>query len=408
VSFVEANVLNARCDVPETDGSLSFYFFDVDDNLLLLSTQLYLWNAETRLEQAISSGEFAAVQSELGRPGPWQAWAMRSETFRNFNDQVGVAPDQQSFVRDIAFAVRGSATWKGPSWPLLVHAATMQRPIAIISARGHDPKTVEAGLQKLVDLGELAAVPPIIGVYTVSNGDVLKALGVTDPAMTVPSIKKLAIKSGVETALQKYGSLPPHRFGMSDDDPANVVLAISAMRDCKLKYPDKRFFVINTNGREFVKLEIFPMSDPVTSHDHLLGGIATEITQTVTDAVRHEIGGAAVSVYISNMDKAVNFYCEALGLTLRSRIGDEWAEFATRDGFVIGLHPAHPPTTVMPGTTGAINIELRASGGLESAIAELTRRGVPFTTPIQDYEHVRLVTCADPDGNQLFLAQPLA
>jgi len=52
---------------------------------------------------------------------------------------------------------------------------------------------------------------------------------------------------------------------MSDDDPNNVTLAISAMRDCKVKYPDKRFFVINTNREEFVKLEIFRMDDPVTA-----------------------------------------------------------------------------------------------------------------------------------------------
>jgi predicted enzyme related to lactoylglutathione lyase len=392
----------------EGDGSLSFYFFDVDDNLLILSTRLYLWNAETKAEQAISSAEFAAIQGALGRPGAWQAWAVRSETFRDFNDQEGVATDQQSFVRDVASAAQGSEPWQGPSWPLLVHAAMMQRPIAIISARGHAPKTIEAGLQKLMNLGKLPAVPPILGIYTVTNPGVLLEIGVTDPAMTIPSVKKLAIETAVEVALQKYGSAPPHRFGMSDDDPANVVLAISAMRDGKLKYPDKRFFVINTNGKEFVKLEIFPMSDPVTAHDHLLGGLKSDKEKSAKDSGRHEIGGAAVSVYISNMDRAVKFYSEALGLTLQSRIGDEWAELATSDGFVIGLHPAHPPTSVTPGTAGAINIELRASGDLETTIASLTSHGVSFVTAIQNYEHVRLITCADPDGNQLFLAQPLS
>jgi hypothetical protein len=33
--------------MPASDGSLSFYFFDID-NLLFLPTRLYLWNAETR------------------------------------------------------------------------------------------------------------------------------------------------------------------------------------------------------------------------------------------------------------------------------------------------------------------------------------------------------------------------
>jgi predicted enzyme related to lactoylglutathione lyase len=390
-----------------TDGSISFYFFDVDDNLLFLSTRLYLWNAEEGVERALSSGEFATVQADLGRPGMWQAWAVRAETFRDFRDQPSLPPERQAFVRDVASAAQGTALWKGPSWPLLVHAAEMQRPIAIISARGHAPDTVRAGFEKLVSLGQLAAVPPILGIYTISNPDVQTAMGVTDAAMTIPSLKKIAIKTAVETALQKYGAQPPHRFGMSDDDPANVVLAVSAMRDCKLKHHDKRFFVINTNGKEFVKLEIFPMADPVTAPAgaHMLSSPQPSLPAGPSGA-RFEIGGAAVSVYISDMARAIRFYTEGLGLTLRTRIGDEWAEIATPDGFVIGLHPSHP-NTCKPGTPGAINIELRAAGALDSAVESLTKHGVRFTSEIQNYEHVRLITCADPDGNELFLAQPL-
>jgi hypothetical protein len=247
------------------DGSISFYFFDIDDNLLFLPTQLYLWNAETQQEMALTSGEFADVQGELGRPGKWHAWAVRPETFRDFRDLPGVAASQQTFVRDIRAAVESGKTWQGPSWPLLVHAAANERPIACVTARGHEPATIEAGLFALVKRGEIATVPPIVGLYAVSNPGVLKALGVTDPHMTVPSIKKIAIRDAVARGLQQYGAEPPHRFGMSDDDPNNVTLAISAMRDCKMKFPDKRFFVINTNREEFVKLEIFPMAHPVTA-----------------------------------------------------------------------------------------------------------------------------------------------
>jgi predicted enzyme related to lactoylglutathione lyase len=192
---------------------------------------------------------------------------------------------------------------------------------------------------------------------------------------------------------------------MSDDDPANVVLAISAMRDCKLKYPDKRFFVINTNGKEFVKLEIFPMSDPVTARNHLLGGVPA--ASTGVNGRNTGIRSAATSVYISNMDRAIKFYSEGLGLTLQSRIGNEWAELVTSSGVVIGLHPAQPPTTVTPGTIGAINLEFQTANDLESAISSLKSQGVPFLTDIQEYPHVRLITCSDPEGNHLFLAQPL-
>jgi hypothetical protein len=247
------------------DGSISFYFFDIDDNLLFLPTKLYLWNAETRSEMAVSSGEFAAVQNDLGRKGKWQPWTARAETFRDFRDRPGVAPADQPFVRDVRTAVATGTAWQGPSWPLLVHAARNQRPIACVTARGHTPETIEAGLAELVQRGLIAAMPPIIGIYCVTNDAVRQALGASDPDMTVPSVKKIAIRDAVAKGLQRYGAAPPHRFGMSDDDPNNVTLAISAMRDCKTQYPDKRFFVINTNFQEFVKLEIFPMAHPVTA-----------------------------------------------------------------------------------------------------------------------------------------------
>jgi len=248
----------------DPDGSLSFYFFDIDDNLFFLSTSLYLWNAERQTEQSISSGDFARVQNDLGRAGKWQSWAIREETFRDFRDRTGADIEDQPFIRDLLAAIDGPA-WQGPSWPLLVHAADQQRPIALVSARGHEPATIEAGLRKLVEHGLLNAMPPILDIYTVTNPNVRAMLGARDPAMTVPSVKKLAIKNAVDKALDEYGHEPPHRFGMSDDDPNNVVLAISAMRDCKTQYPDKRFFVINTNRDEYVKLEIFPMAHPVTA-----------------------------------------------------------------------------------------------------------------------------------------------
>ncbi len=51
---------------------------------------------------------------------------------------------------------------------------------------------------------------------------------------------------------------------MSDDDPQNVDLIVKAMCDCKARHMRKRFFVINTHQGEWVKLEVFPVSYPVT------------------------------------------------------------------------------------------------------------------------------------------------
>jgi catechol 2,3-dioxygenase-like lactoylglutathione lyase family enzyme len=197
---------------------------------------------------------------------------------------------------------------------------------------------------------------------------------------------------------------------MSDDDPNNVVLAISAMRDCKLQFPNKRFFVINTNHDEFVKLEIFPMAHPVTaaaSGTRLLQDSGRTEHEAAAKAVKPaaDILGGNASVYVSDMNRAVMFYTDTLGLRLRTRIGDEWAEIDAGNGLVLGLHPARPPATVSPGVAGAINIELAVTKSLEKVVATLKKRRVKFKGPIEKYENVHLAWLTDPDGNALVLAQ---
>jgi catechol 2,3-dioxygenase-like lactoylglutathione lyase family enzyme len=402
--------------MPTADKSVSFYFFDIDDNLFFLPTSIYLWNAEAQLEQAVTSGVYARIQSELGRAGEWLAWSKRDETFRDFRDSPDIPTEEQPFLRDLQAATSGTAPWQGPSWSLLVRTARRQRPIAMVTARGHEPSTIEAGLQKLVEMGYLPAVPPIVGIYAVTNPGVRAMLGAEDPAMTVPSIKKLAIKHAVDAALTQYGSSPPHRFGMSDDDPNNVVLAISAMRDCKLKYPDKRFFVINTNHEEFVKVEIFPMTHPVTADvtgAHLLREDGPPVEHPSGDGEGHREGprpaifGGSALVYVSEMNRAIAFYTEVLGFKLRAQAGGDGAEIEAGNGLVISLQPASPPDTPAPGTAGAINIKLTVSRPLEEIVAVLSARGVSFNGPILDHEGVRVTSLSDPDDNGLLLAEGL-
>lgn len=385
-------------------GDQSFYFFDIDDNLLFLPTRIYLWNAETKSEKAVSSGEFAAIQNSLGRPGPWQAWSIFDGTFRDFRDDPSAPLEQQTFIKDLEAALAGAAVWQGPSWPLLIHAADKGRAIAMVTARGHDPKTIEAGLKLLADRGLLKVVPPILGIYTVSNLDVRRLVGAEDPAMTVPSVKKRAIKHAVAIALRDYGPDLPHRFGMSDDDPNNVVLAISAMRDCKQDHPDKRFFVINTNHDEYVKLEIFPMAHPVTGPAQ---GKALLADTPETEAPQAPSVGGNASIYVTDIDRAVEFFTTKLGFPLKVRVGTEWAEIDAGKGLVIGIHRARPPETVAAGTPGAINIELTVTRPMDDVVAELKARGVTFKGDVLNYPAVRIATVLDPDNNEILLGQVL-
>ena len=119
------------------------------------------------------------------------------------------------------------------------------------------------------------------------------------------------------------------------------------------------------------------------------------------------INGGTASVYVSDMDRAVAFYTDAVGLKLRNRVGTTWAELDAGKGLIIGLHPASPPDTAAAGTQGAINIELAVTEPLEVVIEALTQRGVEFTGPIKEYEAVRIASFYDPDRNVIVLGQVL-
>jgi hypothetical protein len=257
-----------------TAGGVSFYFFDFDDNIMFLATPILIRNTVTREVMEISTGEFANIQSRLGQPGKWGEYALFDGSFSHFRDvpAAQLQPGQeQRFVEDIERAIKSDGgKWKGPSWKLFAYACEKQRPVSIITARGHTPETVKAGIRVLFDNGLIAKEPNYFAVFPVGNDEVRRAqLGDCDLIMTTPALKKVAIVKSVEMALAKYGLEPEHRFGMSDDDPNNVRLIISAMRDCKKQNLDKRFFVIDTNYDENVKLEVFPVDMPVTGHPNL-------------------------------------------------------------------------------------------------------------------------------------------
>ena len=118
------------------------------------------------------------------------------------------------------------------------------------------------------------------------------------------------------------------------------------------------------------------------------------------------IHGGNTTVYVSDINASIEFYTNALGLALRMRAEDHWAEIDAGGGMVIGLHPAseHGPK---PGTRGSLSIGLGVTGSVNDAIETLSGRGVLFEGPVQDDGNVRLAFFSDPDGNPLYLAEVL-
>ncbi len=124
------------------------------------------------------------------------------------------------------------------------------------------------------------------------------------------------------------------------------------------------------------------------------------------------ISGGNATVYVSNMDAAVRFYTESLGLKLTNRVGNHWAtveagpSYWTTDevgaGLVIGLHPqsaGHP----VPGTRGAVGFGLETYEPIERLIGRLVQRGVRMTGDIIRFEAGNSIGFEDPDGTATYL-----
>ncbi len=247
-------------------GGRSFYFFDFDDNVAFLATPLILFHKQSGQELRVSSGDWAKYSADIGKGGPFVNYEIRWEdqtgTFRCFRDHDVQALERlgfkkQIFLNDVAEALGlHDLQWKGPSWQTFYHATFNQRPVSVITARGHEPQTIKDGVRLLVEGKHLPSEPNYLSVYPVSNKDTRKSLGDHDLSQGTAELKQRAIRASVETAIAKYGYSPHHRFGMSDDDPRNIQLITEEMIRLKAQYPEMSFFMISTEKGEFVKHEV--------------------------------------------------------------------------------------------------------------------------------------------------------
>lgn len=110
-----------------------------------------------------------------------------------------------------------------------------------------------------------------------------------------------------------------------------------------------------------------------------------------------------VTVYVSNMDAAVRFYSETLGLKLAYRFDDHWASVEAGKGLTIGLHPA---SAEMPaGRKGSMSIGLELEGSIHEAVKTLKARGVRFHGPVNEGKAGSFASFGDPDGNLIYITE---
>ena len=109
-----------------------------------------------------------------------------------------------------------------------------------------------------------------------------------------------------------------------------------------------------------------------------------------------------VTIYVANMDRAVRFYTETLGLKLAYRFGDHWASVELGKGLTIGLHPSSAES---PKGRGGVAIGLELSGSLDDAMRQLEAKGVRFGRVSSEAKAGKFAEFEDPDGNLLYLAE---
>jgi catechol 2,3-dioxygenase-like lactoylglutathione lyase family enzyme len=107
-----------------------------------------------------------------------------------------------------------------------------------------------------------------------------------------------------------------------------------------------------------------------------------------------------VFYWVSDMERAVAFYRDVLGLKLLRQESATWAEFDA-GGRRFALHSAGDGQPVRAGGATAVF----AVGDLNRAKAELSARGVTFTHEGDIEDYARFASFLDPEGNSVQLIE---
>ena len=111
-----------------------------------------------------------------------------------------------------------------------------------------------------------------------------------------------------------------------------------------------------------------------------------------------------VTIYVSDMERAIRFYTDTLGLRLAYRFGNHWAAVELGKGLTIGLHPASSETPAGRRGSMAIGLELGETS-IGEAVSRLSSKGVRFQGPVNEAKAGKFVSFEDPDGNLIYLAE---
>ena len=112
-------------------------------------------------------------------------------------------------------------------------------------------------------------------------------------------------------------------------------------------------------------------------------------------------GIATVWLPVSDMDRALQFYAETLGLDIEQQ-EEDWS-MVTAGSVSIGLNGRDAEHS---GGEGGAVIAFRPSEDIEDAVESLSAEGVEIAGGVTDHPWGKVATFRDPDGNELQLFEP--
>lgn len=112
-------------------------------------------------------------------------------------------------------------------------------------------------------------------------------------------------------------------------------------------------------------------------------------------------GIATVWLPVSDMNRALEFYGETLGLDIEQH-QEEWS-MVTAGSISIGLNGR--PEEDSGGEGGAV-IAFRPSEDIEASVEALSAEGVEIAGGVTEHPWGKVATFRDPDGNELQLYEP--
>ena len=107
--------------IHEEPRGKSFYFFDIDDNLLFLPTKIVLTNTRTGETNGVSTGQYADLPCQSWQDRHGMGRLGRQERIREFQRPARLLADvRRIFAED-------PSDWQGPSWSYFAHACPTAR-----------------------------------------------------------------------------------------------------------------------------------------------------------------------------------------------------------------------------------------------------------------------------------------